>query len=319
MKYTVKELKSDILSKLISLGISPNYKDTPATSSALAEINSLLESLGTDDSIDEIEMNQDGNKLYFAYRDESDVLYAIGLTVFDPNYFRCVYIKEEQKINLEAGPYTKRTAIEKDVVLEDNNYISIFTSGSAIDDLYCDLNCCNNNVWSEFERYSSTGVMLTKEEINYGRAKLNENIHDASVSSMLYIPHKAKFAPDVTVRNLERKRIVISREYLDTAYLYIENKDNSTRFYSKVPLNQEHGLRDMEIDEAYEKCPKEVFIPPLENWEIDLIITSEKNPNVQEGLKYLAIGRDSFTYDSKNDKNFERVGFADTLETMPKI
>lgn len=314
MVYSVKEFRSDPLSKLLSIGVSPRFKENPAFSSALAEIDSLLSKMDIDDMSDTIEVTQNGSRISFTCRGANNEIYGFGITAFEPTDFRCVYVSEED-ITKEKCKYSQRTAIEKNIILEDNNYVTITTLGSTIDDNYPDEKKCHNACWSEEERYSSTGIMLKKENITYKPSILNEDFMSASISSMLYVPHKHMIAPDDNTRELTRKRTLLCRDYLDTASYYVEDKDMASVYSTKVPLNQEHGLRDMEIDEVYQRCPNEVFIPPAENWEIDLMITSESNPTVQAGLKSLSLGRESFSYDSTNDPRFERTGFIDSYGT----
>lgn len=311
MEYSVKEFRSDPVSKLLSIGVSPRFKENPAFSSALAEIDALLSKMNIDDMSDTIKVTSNGSRISFTCRGANNEIYGFGITAFESTDFRCVYVKEED-IAKDKCKYFQRTAIEKNIILEENNYITITTLGSTIDDNYPDEKKCHNACWSEEERYSSTGIMLKKENITFRPSLINEEFMSASISSMLYVPHKHMLAPDDGTRELSRKRTLLCRDYIDTASLYIEDKDTESIYSTKVPLNQEHGLRDMEIDEVYKKCPKEVFIPPAENWEIDLMITSESNPTVQEGLKQLALGRENFNYDSNNDPRFERTGFSDS-------
>lgn len=314
MKFSVKEFRSDPLSKLSSIGVSPKFKENPAFSSALAEIDSLISKMNIDDASDNIEVTATDTKLSFTCRDADNKIYAFGISVFEPTDFRCVFVEEEDVIH-EDRKCHQRTVIEKNILLEENNYITITTLGATLDNKYPEANKCNNVNWSESERYSSTGIMLKKENITYKPTIINEDFMKTSINSMLYILHKSLLSPDEHTRELARQRMILCRDYLDTASIFIEDKDMNSRFSAKVPLNQEQGLRDMEIDEVYKKCPKEVFIPPAEKWEIDLMITSESNPTVQEGLKNLSVGRDTFSYDSTKDPRFERQGFIDSYGT----
>lgn len=318
MTYTVKELRSDFVSKLISLGISPDFTLNPALSSVLSEIDVLIGSMGIKDHEENVKVSQEDNLISFTFRDDYGNLHAIGINLINPknpNNFQCIFIKEEDLKTFDDEPYQQRTIIKKDIELEANNYIIVTTYGSVANDLHCDEKTCNNKTWRDNCRYSSTGIMLTKEEIDYGNNLLAEPYMTVKPTALLYIPHKDRFAPDSNSRKSQKNRTIISREYLDTALIYQEDKIKGTVFKSRIPLNQENGLRNMNIDDVYLNAPKEVFIPPLENWEIDLMITSESNPIIQEALEHLADGREYFTYDSTKDLTFERKGYEIGLST----
>lgn len=306
MEYTVRELRNNILSKLNALGINPRFKENPALSSAIAEIDGFMYLF---EQCDDIKVNQEDNKISFTYRDNNGNTYAYGITCHEPNEFRCVLISECTTNSSKQGTIRQRSAIEKRVSLEENNYITISTFGSTIDDRDCHFGKCNNSPWREYERYSASGIMLNKETISYGCFELEEDFSDVKVETMLYIPHKAVYAPDRNISKLQRTRTMITREYLDTAALIIEDRDKKTLYCSSVPLSQENGLRNMEVPNEYMACPREVFIPPLEKWEIDIMITSESNLKVQDGLKNLALGREGYSYSSTDNKTFERQGF----------
>ena len=314
MEYTVTELKSNMLSKLFELGISPKFKENPALSSALAEIEGLIDTIPLDKVQEEPNVKQHERAITFTCIDNEDNAYALGLTSYDSTSFKCFLLTEKSSIPMDGFPMHQRDVIEKTVSIEGNKYLTITTSGSSIDDYKAEKGECNNSVWQETENYSSKGIMLKKEIINFKRGVLKEDFKTASIDSMLYIPRKSILAHDEFINNLRAKRTVLSREHLDTAYLYIEDRENNTFFSSSVPLNQESGLRNMVVDDVYLNGPKEVFIPPVETWEIDLMITSESNPKVQEGLKSISQGREKYSYDSTTDKRFERIGFKDSLQ-----
>ncbi|MDE6292485.1 MAG: hypothetical protein K2L98_02255 [Bacilli bacterium] len=317
MEYTVAELRNNILSRLYDLGINSNFKENPALSSALAEIDDLIAKIPSKNLKGEGNVKQQNNAITYTCIDEDDNAYAFGITSYEPNSFKCFFLTEKHSIPMDGEPMQQRSVIEKNVSLESNNYLTITTFGSTIDDHKCQVGKCNNTVWQELERFSAEGIMMKKEINNYVRGQLQEDFKTVSIDSMLYIPRKANISSDERIESLRTKRVILSREYLDIARLFIEDKVNQTTFISSVPLNQENGLRTMVVDEIYLTAPKEVIIPPVEGWEVDLMITSESNPKVQEGLKGLSNDRTSFSYDSATNKLFERKGFND--EVVPEV
>lgn len=319
MEYTVAELRENILSKLFELGLNPKFKATPALSSALAEIDALITTIPLDKVEETSKVKQRDKAITYTCVDEEDNVYALGLTSYEPNSFKCFLLTEKLSIPVDDKPMHQRTVIEKKVSVEENNYLTISTLGSTIDNLNCEIGKCNNSVWQESKKYSSKGIMIKKEVNNFASTEIKEDFDSISIDSMLYIPRKSILASDDFIESLRTKRTLISREYLDTAYIYVDDKEHRTTFSSSVPLNQDNGLRDMFIDDIYLNGPKEVFIPPVEDWEIDLMITSESNPKVQEGLKSISSGRNRYSYDSNNNPNFERKGFNDDLKSSVNI
>lgn len=313
MEYTVTELRSNILSKLFDLGIIPKFKENPALSSALAEIDGLIDTIPADKIGENVRVKQVDKAITFTCADEDDNVYAFGITSYEPASFKCFLLTEKLAVYPNEEPVQQRNVIEKIVSIEENNYLNITTSGSTIDNYECPIGKCNNSVWQENERYSAEGIMTKKEIINYKRGEINDDYKTVSIDRMLYIPRKSKIAFDEFIESLISKKTTISREYLDTARIFINDKENNRVFASSVPLNQENGLRNMEVEDHYLNAPAEVFIPPVEDWEIDLMITSESNPKVQEGLEHLASGRNKYSYDSTTDKLFERTGYNDNI------
>ncbi len=309
MEYTVAELRGDILSKLFDLGIIPKFKENPALSSALVEIDRLIDTIPADKLGGNVRVKQVNQAITFTCADEDDNAYAFGITSYEPTSFKCFLLTQKSTISPEEEPIQQRSVVEKIISIEGNNYLNITTSGSTIDNYKCPIGKCNNSVWQENERYSAEGIMLKKEVVNYKRGEINEDFKTVSIDTMLYIPRKANLAVDENIENLRSKKTTISREYIDIARVFIQDKENKTMFCSSVPLKQENGLRNMEVEDLYLNAPSEVFIPPAEDWEIDLMITTESNPKVQEGLEHLASGRNKYSYDSTTDKLFERTGF----------
>lgn len=313
MIYKVKHLRENLPTIMMNMGLSQDFKENPAFSSALVEIDSILSNIGSS-SLDETEVYQKDKDLSFSFKDADDNYYAFGINMIDPRFFRCVAIKQLASDYVENKEVKKRVVIEKNVMLEDNNYISIATNGSSINNAYCSPETCRSNEWRVTERYSSSGIMVNKETKEFKDSLLKKRFDDVSVDDMLYISHHSSLPNVRYSTKYLANRILLSREYLDTAHIYMEDKINKKTFYSVVPLNQDEGLRNMNINEEYTMYPKDIVIPALEDWEIDLMITSESNQKVQEGLKSLAIGRSGYAYNSAKDSQFERTLQDESIE-----
>lgn len=130
---------------------------------------------------------------------------------------------------------------------------------------------------------------------------------------MLYIP-RAAFR-ERTFENSYNYRELYVRKQLDTARAVIEDKDKEIKYNATVPLSREHGLRDIIAIDG-DPYPQEIVIPPLSQEQIEEMIQQETNPKVAEGLRKYAVGRDTYFYNSANDKNFVSEGVTEQRQSI---
>ena len=62
--------------------------------------------------------------------------------------------------------------------------------------------------------------------------------------------------------------------------------------------------------DGYGPYPQNVVIPPLSQEEIEVMIQRESNPKVAEGLREYAVGRNTYSYNSAEDKHFISEGIS---------
>ena len=102
---------------------------------------------------------------------------------------------------------------------------------------------------------------------------------------------------------------LLTRDKLDTARWFVDDRRKGTRYSATIPLSKEYGLRDMIIPNGFNNN-RDIVISPLSTEEIEVMIQSEKNPKVREGLRAYATGRENYYYNSADDKNFVYEGFS---------
>lgn len=157
--------------------------------------------------------------------------------------------------------------------------------------------------------YTSNGVMRDREYKSFARGELSVDFDRAEIDSMLFIPRQA-FDFGVWHDKYESRTLLV-RDKLDTAKIISEDRTKGIKYSAITPLNQEHGLRDMAaLLDGYGPYPQNVVIPPLSQEEIEVMIQRESNPKVAEGLREYAVGRNTYSYNSAEDKHFISEGIS---------
>ena len=105
--------------------------------------------------------------------------------------------------------------------------------------------------------------------------------------------------------NQQKKVVQIDRDKFDTATYY--SKDDKEFIRGTVPLDSEHGLREMRVypGEIYNLKNPYAKILPMSEEQIEFLINKESNPKVREGLEALAVDRDKYYYDPLTDPKRE--------------
>ena len=214
--------------------------------------------------------------------------------VCDSNNIRC-----ERIINpLSPGSgevSRKKAVVEKLVSLDDKGYIFIQTNGATAYNTE-KYSVSNNYSWSEKKEYNDFGIMMRNEYIGYENNLIDSSIDTISSASMLYSPRVGDYK--------RRQECLMSREKMDVAWVNYKDFSKGIQYRSFVPLNQEHGLRNMKLPNDLVPSNKEIVINNLSSDEIEVIIKKENNPKVEEGLRRLAVGRENFYYNNMSDPNY---------------
>lgn len=303
MDYSVWELQEKLDDKISKLGIDEKFKENPAYDSALSEIQEVITQMNIPQENNEIIVSEKTGSIAFEWTSEFGDSYSLRISSSKPNSFRCVQVEEQiPPEDKKEQVIRKKVVVEKIATIDEAGNISLVTNGAVIHNINCPSGKYNNSTWAEKKMYTSNGVMCNREYKSFPDAQLTGSLDEAIVDSLLFIPRQA-FVAGFWDNKYETHTFLV-RDKLDTAKIVFEDKINGIMYRAITPLNQEHGLRDMELLPGYEHCPQDIVISPLSQEQIDAMIQRENNPKIQEGLKSYAVDRDVYSYDSKKDKNF---------------
>lgn len=307
--YNVKELREKLVEKVAGLGIEPKFKENPAYASAISEINSLIGQMNMFESAESVTVQEEQGSISFNWISPVGVKYSMSISCSSPETFSCVRTEEKKPfIGTNGQTIREKNVIEQVATIDKSGFITLITNGSMVDNIDCSVGKCNNTTWAEKKYYTANGVMRDREYKGFSRGELTEDFDRTRVGSMLYIPRQA-FGFGFWHDKYET-RTLLTRDKLDTARIFSEDKSKGIRYSAITPLNQEHGLRDMVLPGGYDPYPQDVVISPLSHEEIETMIQRENNPKVAEGLRVYAVGRENYYYSTSEDKYFVSEGIS---------
>lgn len=300
MNYNLKELREKLVEHISKLGIDERFLENPAFASAISEIDSLIGQMNANEQENMIPVKEENGSISFGYISVTGNKYSYNIACTSPEKFSCIKIEEKKPYISTNGQTTNvKEVTEKVTTIDESGFVTSTANGSIIDNINCEIGKCNNTTWSEKKQYNTKGIMTKKEYKGFPKGELSESFERTGINSILYIPRQA-FVPGTFNTNYE-KRTLLMRDKLDTARYIAEDKAKGTNYSATVPLNQEHGLREMRTNYLYEQ---NIVIPPLSQDEIEQMIQRESNPKVAEGLREYAVGRNTYLYNSAEDSNF---------------
>ena len=311
MNYSVKELREKLAEKISGLGINPKFKENPAYASALAEIESLISQMNMFEAAEVVSVREEEGTISFDWTSSVGDKYSMSISSSSPETFRCIRIEEKKPyVSTDGQTVREKNVIEEVATIDKSSgFITLTTNGSMVDNIDCGVGKCNNSTWAEQKYYTSNGVMRDREYKGFSRGELTEDFNRTRVDSMLYIPRQA-FDFGFWHDKYET-RTALTRDKLDTARIVHEDTTNGIRYNATIPLNQEHGLRDM-IVLGGDPYPQNVVIPPLSKEQIEAMIQRESNPKVAEELRALAVDRENYYYNSAEDIHFISEGISES-------
>lgn len=310
MYYSVKELRDKLIERVIGLGVDKSFLENPAFASAISQIDSLIGQMNMFEAAEAVTVKEENGNISFDWTSPVGDKYSMSISSSSPETFRCVRTEEKKSFIYTNGQSIKRKNVVEEVATIDKfGSITLTTNGSIVDNIYCKIGKCNNYTWSEKKCYTSNGVMRDREYKSFARGELSVDFDRAEIDSMLFIPRQA-FDFGVWHDKYESRTLLV-RDKLDTAKIISEDRTKGIKYSAITPLNQEHGLRDMAaLLDGYGPYPQNVVIPPLSQEEIEVMIQRESNPKVAEGLREYAVGRNTYSYNSAEDKHFISEGIS---------
>ena len=315
MYYSGLELIENFNEKISNLGIEPSFKENSAYEVAVNKIYRL-----THDMICEIfphlenakflSVHEEGGKISFDYQRETEgKKWSISISRPNPETLVCISCREDDKI-IRNGKRVKEKFVLEEVATMDKSTgsVTLTENYARVDNEGCNSNRCNNRTGTMRRIYSSDGIKIKEEIKDFPSGLLANGFEHVAIDSVLYIPRQAfdfgRFC-DTYVRHE-----LYLREKIDTARKIIEDKEVGIKYNATIPLvTTPIGLREMHPCGG-DPYPQEIVIPPLSQEQIEEMIQQETNPKVAEGLRKYAVGRDTYFYNSADDKDFISEGVA---------
>lgn len=304
----LKDLRKNLNSGVCDLGVNSEFLKHPAYESMLSEINSFISQMNISVDSENIVVCEENGAFSFRWVSPGGDDYHMVISSSGPNSLRAIRTTSKKPfIGTNDQMIHSKDIIE--VVAdydEANKSVTITTNGSMLNDAECEMGVSNNTTWAKRSVYDDKGIMIESEYKGFPTGDLLESVDNVKTADALCIPRNAfNFG---MWHNHYTSRELLRREYLDTAKILVEKKDNNFRYFASTQLNAEYGLRDMRVVGGYDPYPTEVVIPPLSTDQVSYLIELENNPVVQEGLREYAKGRENYYYDSKMDSYFENTG-----------
>lgn len=306
MYYSVKELRDKLIERVIGLGVDKSFLENPAFASAISQIDSLIGQMNMFEAAETVTVKEENGNISFNWTSPVGDKYSMSISSSSPETFRCVRTEEKKSfIDTNGQSIKRKNVVEEVATIDKSGSITLTTNSSIVDNIDCRIGKCNNYTWSEKKCYTSNGVMRDREYKSFARGELSVDFDRAEIDSMLFIPRQA-FDFGVWHDKYESRTLLV-RDKLDTAKIISEDRTKGIKYSAITPLNQEHGLRDMALLGGYDPY---VVIPPLSQEEIEVMIQRESNPKVAEGLREYAVGRNTYSYNSAEDKHFISEGIS---------
>ena len=310
MYYSVKELRDKLIERVIGLGVDKSFLENPAFASAISQIDNLIGQMNMFEAAEAVTVKEENGNISFDWTSPVGDKYSMSISSSSPETFRCVRTEEKKSfIDTNGQSIKRKNVVEEVATIDKSGSITLTTNSSIVDNIDCRIGKCNNYTWSEKKCYTSNGVMRDREYKSFARGELSVDFDRAEIDSMLFIPRQA-FDFGVWHDKYESRTLLV-RDKLDTAKIISEGRTKGIKYSAITPLNQEHGLRDMAaLLDGYGPYPQNVVIPPLSQEEIEVMIQRESNPKVAEGLREYAVGRNTYSYNSAEDKHFISEGIS---------
>lgn len=296
---SVRELSSNLVDRVLELGVGGKFLEHPAFISALSEVGSLIRQMNISEP-EKVMVRENNGVISFQYATSEGDNYSFELKASEDS-ISCVRVEEPHSYVGNSGSVVRQKhAIEIISKLDEYGQVTVTKNIGSIDNVDCEDNM-HYNMTSSVETcvYNRDGVMSEREYRYYGSRKGEGYFHRVGANELLNLARRIEPYGD---RMPYSSRTKLVRDKLDVATIVYDDRDSGHEYYGKVPLYQEHGLRDMHVANGYNLYPvPNVEIYPLMESEIDQMLARESDPRVAEGLKKYAVGRTTYRYSSNGD------------------
>lgn len=299
MTYSLSDFFDNFEEKIISLGVSTNFKNSPSWKSIISGFKNIIEQAEINDKEKTI-VHDEEKRIFFQYNDqEKDFDFTI--CCFGPNEIVCQIVnKKDLGIDKENNQKVNILYIER-VISEykDNGEVSFESKMVTLTNKDCEMIDSTHSkefIMQNFfqaKYYNEKGIVVTREAINY--KPIPTSVYSNYTLNGDDIPLIAISHFDKTANFSEKTKLV--RDKLDTAYFYLSSNNIGIVPIEQDPvlvaLDSKNGLQDMTIASLGENFDK---IPTLTSTDIENLILKEDDYNIQEGLRLLAVGRNNPSY-----------------------
>lgn len=299
MTYSLSDFFDNFEEKIISLGVSTNFKNSPSWKSIISGFKNIIEQAEINDKEKTI-VHDEEKRIFFQYNDqEKDFDFTI--CCFGPNEIVCQIVnKKDLGIDKENNQKVNILYIER-VISEykDNGETSFESKMVTLTNKDCEMIDSTHSkefIMQNFfqaKYYNEKGIVVTREAINY--KPIPTSVYSNYTLNGDDIPLIAISHFDKTAHFSEKTKLV--RDKLDTAYFYLSSNSIGIVPIEQDPvlvaLDSKNGLQDMTIASLGENFDK---IPTLTSTDIENLILKEDDYNIQEGLRLLAVGRNNPSY-----------------------
>lgn len=304
---TVSDLRKNLEQVVLDLGADPKFEDNPAFSNVLKEIQRLIGNMQIGDKEETLSVHMEDHSAYFKYNNPENKgeNFEFLITLSGANKIVATLQHSNTEYDSNQHPIRKRSTTEINSYLDKYGFITIDKKIGLADNIDCDKNQYNITPIASRDVYNNNGLMQEHEQMTSRKVdKIPGNID--------FVPG---FSQVATMENRSSGYYAYytkwTRDSIDTAQVYVDDKDKGIEYKTVMPLSLQHGPRRMEI-QGLDEYPEEVIIPTIDEKKIQQIIDMEKNEAVREGLKKYVSGRsqgeNGIYYDSNNDPKFIREG-----------
>lgn len=191
MRYSGKEARQYLETKISELQIDTCFKKNPAYNSIITEIKDLI----CNESEGQIIVNEEGDKkTSFVWISSSGEKYSMSISCSNPQTFSHILTKEKKQSFIDSNhPDVKiKKVVEKVTTIDEKGNLTLTTNESIVDNMNCyNSRNCNEYTISERKCYTANGVLDSKETKRFPKFKLDTDFNSADINSMLFISRQA--------------------------------------------------------------------------------------------------------------------------------
>lgn len=303
--YSVRELRDNLITVLMDLGLDKKLVANPSLASILVQFESVISSMNMGEKSSSVIAFQDDKTIKFKYSDTNST-YEMSISVLSDNSFKYLVEETKQPFRAVDGKEIRQKVISEGIAEVKIDGESTFeVHYGYLDDIDCKQNECNVSNSARKTVYDKSGIEIEKNFVSNNTYKQSFSMDNLPYTGSLGMAREALVPGSLSNSRYVYKEIV-RRDKFDTARVSIDDRDRERKFNSVVELSGEHGYRNMYIA-GNSFGPR--TIQNLTTYQIEEMLNKETNPRVKEGLKEYAAGRDVYFYSSADDPYFVSEGY----------